>query len=83
MKKLVMNVDSLRVESFSIQPEAPVRRGTVRAHLDNSLGAACIFTRDCGYTWGCTAGAECLQTMNCTLLSNCPEDTADINLCPV
>lgn len=76
MKKLVMKVDDLRVESFSIQTKAGERRGTVQAHAQNS--DLCL-TLMCGHgsptewcyndTLGCTftANMDCLESMNCPI----------------
>jgi len=56
MKKLALNLDTLRVESFATQ-DADARRGTVRGHDDtreteNCSHYTCIF-------------ATCLTIKNC------------------
>lgn len=65
MKKLRMDLDSLRVDSFATAARAAAVRGTVRGHLDVVISGtgACDF-----YTW-----TDNVQTNDCNYESmNCP-----------
>jgi hypothetical protein len=54
MKKLRLDPDALRVETFAAAPSAEVR-GTVVGHLPETHPRACPFTQN----WWCTGGATC------------------------
>jgi len=58
MRKIKLNVETLAVESFAIEAEAP-QRGTVDAHLSSPIGcsaatlcavATCVKLATCDYT---------------------------------
>lgn len=56
MKKLRLNLDTLRVESFSTQPAADRRSGTVRGHSQHDP------THHAGCTWaGCDGSSGCVS----------------------
>lgn len=72
MKKLKLNVDALRVESFGTAAEMPDRRGTVQANaLVTGSYSACYVISDgggCNFeTMGCTftADADCMESADC------------------
>lgn len=64
MRKLKLDADTLRVESFAPASEAEERRGTVRGHDFTEL-ATCNFRHwTCGIT--CNGGSACGgDTSNC------------------
>ena len=55
MKKLVLDLDSLDVQSFSTQPEPKPRPGTVYAHATQPL-YTCFY---CGMSWPYTGCTDC------------------------
>jgi hypothetical protein len=57
MRKLALNVDALRVESFATQEARPAR-GTVRGHDDTVETENCTFVNTCLIT-------TCLTIKNC------------------
>ena len=57
MKKLALDVDTLRVESFATQDASSVR-GTVRGHDDTVETENCTFVRTCLIT-------TCLTVKTC------------------
>jgi hypothetical protein len=72
MKKLSMKVDELRVETFSIQTEPDTRRGTVRAHAQDSNFCWSEFCGNlgsdgCYESMGCTftASFDCMESAGC------------------
>src|SRR5262245_61761073 len=76
MKKLRLNLDDLKVESFATTPEANGQRGTVFGQT--------VYETDCGTTCSvpatecegpnCTLGVECTG-VGCTELIGCSGDT--------
>jgi len=59
MKKLVLNVEMLQVESFAPQAELNGRRGTVRGH------ATVRCTALCNPTFYCTVGYDTCDMASC------------------
>jgi hypothetical protein len=73
MKKLTLDLDELRVESFDTAPALQNQRGTVNAYgsdwncppyTANTMGQSCFVescaaTCDCGYTERGTCGYTC------------------------
>lgn len=67
MKKLHLNVDALRVESFTTQPQER-GTGTVRAHETNAgscFSDLCFPTDFCG-TFGCGTAFQSCRAADCT-----------------
>ena len=62
MKKLALNVDTLRVESFATQ-ETASGRGTVRGHDDTVETENCTFVRTCLIT-------TCVTIKNCAAVGD-------------
>jgi len=53
MKKMTLDLDSLRVSGFATQ-DAPDWQGTVMAHQITANAAQCTTkTQGCPITWGC------------------------------
>ncbi|HEX6747284.1 MAG TPA: hypothetical protein VF092_08280 [Longimicrobium sp.] len=61
MKKLMLEVDNLRVESFAIDAES-LERGTVEG---NSLPTKPLCSRYCAPTVGCADTATCTVDVCC------------------
>ena len=78
MRKLALDLDALRVESFATEA-ADAHRGTVRAHDDTMetentcLATTCVKTPLC--TQLCTP--LCTQNAVCHLTGNCAADDAE------
>jgi hypothetical protein len=74
MKKLSLNPDSLRVESFDVSRGAPVGRGTVRA---NDSGATTFTatmvetTTDPNQNCMCHSGTPCVYTLETACGPDC------------
>lgn len=65
MRKLTLNPDELRVESFEPVATPEDARGTVRA-LGNSAGTGCDVTECVGDTCACeTAGTSACEILSC------------------
>ena len=55
MKKITLDMDALRVESFEVRPERAPRRGTVRGYA-TAAGTNCLACSDDAI---CTLGFRC------------------------
>ncbi len=71
MKKLSLDLDSLRVDSFQTAHEQDATRGTVRGHL-----VAQSYFNNCNFTWYCqdtNLKGGCTFTCPDTGLEQCGE----------
>ena len=73
MKKLHLELDALRVESFSTADESAPKQGTVRGHAVTDF-------RDCWSDGFCTDVSVCL--CNTTVTAQIPECGTESELCP-
>ena len=71
MKKLVLDLDALRVDSFATE-EARERRGTVLAHDDTMETENCTFEDTCLVTT-CVKTLKCPLTVKCAATEDGPE----------
>jgi hypothetical protein len=69
MRKLKLDVDSIRVDSFEASPESGLRTGTVRAN-DATLAFGCTDADPCTGQDSCAGGESCAVTACLTCL--CP-----------
>lgn len=65
MKKLTLNLDELRVESFETTPPLQDQRGTVNAHSEQTTEGDTDDWR-CYKLPGATQGATCMATCQAT-----------------
>lgn len=83
MKKLKLNLDDLKVESFATTPEAPDRAGTVHAYDDPT--PTCIDTCGTGCTCDtCTMCYTCATNCTCetVVCGTCDTDCGTCDTCP-
>lgn len=87
MKKLRLNVDALKVDSFS--PEAvPKARGTVDGHAivnpyPTAMHTGCIICPNTYDTCGYTENNTCIRTIHVTCLCETTWPEPDTSLCPI
>ena len=64
MRKLKLQIENLKVESFETSETGAERRGTVAAHMPKPGGPVLIETYYAGDTCECTLAQSCVLT-NC------------------
>lgn len=68
MRKLKLDLDSLRVDSFETNDEEKVPRGTVRGHVDYTNPIVCDTAVDCSFN---TCLSNCFTECAVTCYQTC------------
>jgi hypothetical protein len=76
MRKISLDVDALKVESFDTEKPGTEERGTVRAHYDRSYP-----NWDCPFTWGNYGCRSVSGEVVCECAPNTTDDVTCDALC--